>query len=78
MGWPGVGTVSSHVVKAVQGLPVWKQCFQTQFGKDFLAEEVFPKCVYVRIVDSRRIVFTMYVFCCFFGYGVSFVFCCFA
>ena len=34
MGWPGE-TVSSHVVKALQSLPVWKQCFQPQFGMDF-------------------------------------------
>ena len=59
--------MSFHVVKALQGLPVWKQCFQTQFGMDFLSEEVFPKCVYVRTVDSRITVFTMYVFCCFFA-----------
>jgi len=78
MGWPVVGTVSSHVVKALQGLPVWKQCFQPQFGMDFLAEVVFPKYVYVRTVDSRITVFTMYVFCCFFFYVVSFVFCSFA
>ena len=67
MSWPGVGTVSSHVVKALQGLPVWKQCFLTQFGMDFLAEEVFSKSVYARTVDSRITVFTMYVFCCFFA-----------
>jgi len=35
MGWPGAGTVSSHVVKALQSLLVWKQCFQTQLGMDF-------------------------------------------
>ena len=58
--------VSSHVVKALQGLPVWKQCFQKQFGMDFLAEEVFPKCVYVRIVDNRITVFAMYAFFVFF------------
>jgi len=57
MGWPGVGTVSSHVVKALQSLPVWEQCFQTQFGVDFWQW----KC-YVRTVDSRITVFTMYVF----------------
>ena len=34
MGWSSE-TVSSHVVKALQSLPVWKQCFQTQFEMDF-------------------------------------------
>ena len=65
MGWPSE-TVSSHVVKALQSLPVWKQRSQTQFGMD-LAVEVFPKCVYVRTVDSRITVFTMHVFCCIFA-----------
>jgi len=29
--------------------------------------EVFPKCVYVRTVDSRTTVFTVYAFCCIFA-----------
>ena len=59
-------TVSSRVVKALQSLPVWKQCFQTQFGMDFWQWKCFPqKCVYVRTVDSRITVFTMHVFCIF-------------
>jgi len=60
--------MSSHVVKALQSLPVWKQCFQTQFGMDFWQWKCFPKkCVHVRTVDSRITVFTMHVFCCIFA-----------
>ena len=67
MGWPSK-TVSSHVVKALQSLSVWKQCFQTQFGMDFWQWKCFPKkSIYVRTVDSRIIVFTMHVFCCIFA-----------
>jgi len=29
--------------------------------------EVFPKCVYVKTVDSRKTVFTMHVLCCIFA-----------
>ena len=78
MGWPGVGAVSYHVVMALQGLFVWKQCFQTRYETDFWRWKCFQNGVYVKTVDSRITVFTMYVFCCFFCYGVSFVFCCVA
>ena len=44
-------------VEAVFPNTIWNGCF---------AVEVFPKCVYVRSVDSRITVFSMYVFCCFF------------
>ena len=68
MGWPSEA-VSSHVVKALQSLPVWKQCFQTQFAMHFWQWKCFPQkmCVYLRTVDSRITVFIMHVFCCIFA-----------
>ena len=63
MGWPGVGTVSSH-------LPVWKQCFQIQFGMD-----VFPKCLCEDCWQPNNCLYYVCFFCVF-CYGVLFVFCC--
>ena len=40
--------------------------FPNRIWNGLLAVEVFPKCVYVRTVDSRITVFTMHVFCCIF------------
>jgi len=41
--------------------------FPNTIWNGLLAVEVFPKCVYLRTVDSQITVFTMYVFCCIFA-----------
>jgi len=78
--WNGLARRRYCVIWCCQGLAKLacvEAVFPNTISNGLLAVEVFPKCVYVRTVDSRITAFTMYVFVVFLS-GVSFVFCCFA
>ena len=68
--WNGLARRRYCVISCCQGLAKLacvEAVFPNTISNELLAVEVFPKCIYVRTVDSRITVFTMYVFCCIFA-----------
>ena len=68
--WNGLAWHRYCVISCCQGLAKLacvEAVFPNTIWNVLLAVEVFPKCVYVRTVDSRITVFTIYVFCCIFA-----------
>jgi len=77
MGWPGVGAVWSHVVKALQGLLCGSSVSKHDWKRIFGGGSVSKMCSYEDCWQPNNCLYYV-CFLLFFCYGVSFVFCCFA
>ena len=64
--WVGQAKLYHIMLSRLAKLACVEAVFPNTIWNGLLAVEVFPKCVYVRTVDSRITVYTMHVFCCIF------------